>query len=125
MVLIGKGIETGEKASIFKTLCNFRPTPKPWVAGSNPPAPAKQKSPSQKRRAFLFGGIATEEDSKGSGSEWQHSVLSEPRLTEERSKAEIKNSALRCRDETESSCNYFFACFILYFFVESGNDERF
>ena len=38
MVLIGKGIETGEKASIFKTLCNFRPTPKPWVAGSNPPA---------------------------------------------------------------------------------------
>ena len=41
MVLIGKGIGTGEKASIFKTLCNFRPTPKPWVAGSNPPAPAK------------------------------------------------------------------------------------
>ena len=27
---------------------------------------------------------------------------SEPRLTEERSKAEIKNSALRCRDETKS-----------------------
>ena len=41
MVLIGKVIGTGEKASIFKTLCNFRPTPKPWVAGSNPPAPAK------------------------------------------------------------------------------------
>ena len=28
-----------------------------------------RRSPSQKRRAFLFGGIATEEDSKGSGSE--------------------------------------------------------
>ena len=27
---------------------------------------------------------------------------SEPRLTEERGKAEIKNSALRCRDETKS-----------------------
>ena len=33
-------LETGEKARIFKGLWTFRATPKPWVAGSNPPAPA-------------------------------------------------------------------------------------
>ena len=44
-VLREKGFETGEKASKIKTSQIFRATPKPWVAGSNPPAPAKTKSP--------------------------------------------------------------------------------
>ena len=39
-VLCEKGVETDEKVSIFKDLRTFRATPKPWVAGSNPPAPA-------------------------------------------------------------------------------------
>ena len=41
MVLRKKGVDTGEKVRIFKALQTFRLTPKPWVAGSNPPAPAK------------------------------------------------------------------------------------
>ena len=41
--LRGKGSETSEKASKIKTSQIFRATPKPWVAGSNPPAPAKKK----------------------------------------------------------------------------------
>ena len=54
MVLREKCVKTGEKASIFKTLCNFRPTPKPWVAGSNPPAPAKNKKVDATHRLFCF-----------------------------------------------------------------------
>jgi hypothetical protein len=42
-VLREKGVEMGEKASKIKTSQIFRATPKPWVAGSNPPAPAKTK----------------------------------------------------------------------------------
>ena len=42
-VLREKGSETGRKASKIKTSQAFRATPKPWVAGSNPPAPAKKK----------------------------------------------------------------------------------
>ena len=42
-VLREKGFETGEKARKIKALQAFRATPKPWVAGSNPPAPAKKK----------------------------------------------------------------------------------
>ena len=42
-VLREKGFETGEKARKIKALRAFRATPKPWVAGSNPPAPAKKK----------------------------------------------------------------------------------
>ena len=41
MVLREKGSETGEEAREIKALRAFRATPKPWVAGSNPPAPAK------------------------------------------------------------------------------------
>ena len=40
-VLRGEGSETGEKVRKIKALWAFRATPKPWVAGSNPPAPAK------------------------------------------------------------------------------------
>ena len=42
-VLREKGVEMGEKASKIKTLRIFRVTPKPWGAGSNPPAPANKK----------------------------------------------------------------------------------
>ena len=42
-VLREKGSETGEEAREIKALRAFRATPKPWVAGSNPPAPAKKK----------------------------------------------------------------------------------
>ena len=47
-----KGFETGEKTRIFKILSAFRATPKPWVAGSNPPAPAKTEA--KKLRFFSF-----------------------------------------------------------------------
>ena len=53
-VLREKGVEMGEKASEIKTSQIFRATPKPWVAGSNPPAPAKKKSRARKQAAFLF-----------------------------------------------------------------------
>ena len=44
-------------------------SPKPWVAGSNPPAPAKHKSPLPKGRGlFCLVGVSME-DSKGRGSE--------------------------------------------------------
>jgi len=39
-----KGVKTSGKASIFKALRAFLATPKPWVAGSNPPAPAKTEA---------------------------------------------------------------------------------
>ena len=42
VVLRGKCVETCEKASIFKALRHLGATPKPWVAGSSPPAPAKK-----------------------------------------------------------------------------------
>ena len=42
MVLCEKCVETCEKASNFKALRHFGATPKPWVAGSSPPAPAKK-----------------------------------------------------------------------------------
>ena len=44
--------ETGEKASKIKASQIFRATPKPWVAGSNPPAPAK--NPARKCGIFTF-----------------------------------------------------------------------
>ena len=44
-------------------------SPKPWVAGSSPPAPAKKIKSTIFRGLFLFAGIQFEEDSKGSGSE--------------------------------------------------------
>ena len=40
-VLREKRLETGKKASKIKASQTFIATPKPWVAGSNPPAPAK------------------------------------------------------------------------------------
>ena len=49
-----------------------------------------------------FGADLIKQDLKGRRNEWQHGVLSERRLTEERSKAEIKASALRRSDETQS-----------------------
>ena len=42
MVLLEKCVETCEKASIFNALRHLGATPKPWVAGSSPPAPAKK-----------------------------------------------------------------------------------
>ena len=52
-VLREKGVEMGEKASKIKTSQTFRATPKPWVAGSNPPAPAKNPR-SNWARIFTF-----------------------------------------------------------------------
>ena len=42
MVYLEKGVETYKKTSNFKALRHFGATPKPWVAGSSPPAPAKK-----------------------------------------------------------------------------------
>ena len=47
-----KGVETGEKPSVFKGLRTFKATPKPWVAGSNPPAPAITEA--KRLRFFSF-----------------------------------------------------------------------
>ena len=47
-----KSVKTSEKASIFKALRAFLATPKPWVAGSNPPAPAKTEA--KRLRFFSF-----------------------------------------------------------------------
>ena len=44
-VLREKRLETGKKASKIKASQTFIATPKPWVAGSNPPAPAKKSKP--------------------------------------------------------------------------------
>ena len=44
MVLLEKCVETCEKTSNFKALRHLGATPKPWVAGSSPPAPAKKSS---------------------------------------------------------------------------------
>ena len=40
MVLREKAVETCEKARFFKFFLSFQPTPKPWVVGSSPSAPA-------------------------------------------------------------------------------------
>ena len=47
-------LKYSEKACIREVLNFPIATPKPWVAGSNPPAPAKQNSPPPKRWAVLF-----------------------------------------------------------------------
>ena len=52
MVLQGKCVETCEKVSIFKPSRTFEATPKPWVAGSNPPAPAITEA--KRLRFFSF-----------------------------------------------------------------------
>ena len=49
---VRKSVETGAKVSIFKVLRTFRATPKPWVAGSNPPAPAITEA--KRLRFFSF-----------------------------------------------------------------------
>ena len=69
MVLLEKCVETCEKASNFKALQTIGATPKPWVAGSSPPAPAKKIKSTIFRGLFLFAGIQVGEGSKGSGSE--------------------------------------------------------
>ena len=48
VVLFEKCVERCEKASIFNALRHLGATPKPWVAGSSPPAPAK------KERTFVY-----------------------------------------------------------------------
>ncbi len=52
--MIGNGRKSGEKPRKIKFFQRFRATPKPWVVGSNPPAPAKIKSKSQ-GLLFCFG----------------------------------------------------------------------
>ena len=69
VVLFENCLETCEKPSNFKALRHLGATPKPWVAGSSPPAPAKKIKSTIFRGLFLFAGIQFEEDSKGSGSE--------------------------------------------------------
>ena len=44
--------KNGRKIEFFKGLRTFRPTPKPWVAGSNPPAPAITEA--KRLRFFSF-----------------------------------------------------------------------
>ena len=59
----------GEKARKTKVYQSHRATPKPWVAGSNPPAPAKQKkSIAIGGGLLLFDRDLKWEDSKGSGN---------------------------------------------------------
>ena len=53
MVLREKGFETGKKTRKIKASLPLRASPKPWVAGSNPPAPAK-KSVHASVRIFYF-----------------------------------------------------------------------
>ena len=50
--LVRKRLKTGGKASKIKTSQTFIATPKPWVAGSNPPAPAKTEA--KRLRFFSF-----------------------------------------------------------------------
>ena len=52
MVLREKVLEAAEKSRIFKGVRTIRATPKPWVAGSNPPAPAKTEV--KRLRFFSF-----------------------------------------------------------------------
>ena len=62
--------KTGEIARSGEVFYTYRATPKPWVAGSNPPAPAKQKkSIAIGGGLLLFDRDLKWEDSKGSGSE--------------------------------------------------------
>ena len=53
VVLFEKCVERCEKASIFNALRHLGATPKPWVAGSSPPAPAKKKAKSKIDLAFF------------------------------------------------------------------------
>ena len=41
--MVSKHPKSSEKASVREVTRFHIPTPKPWVAGSNPPAPAKKK----------------------------------------------------------------------------------
>ena len=52
MVLREKVLEAAEKSRIFKGVRTIRATPKPWVAGSNPPAPAITEA--KRLRFFSF-----------------------------------------------------------------------
>ena len=72
-----------------------------WLhrTGSSPVSRTKNK---RRFTVSCFFANLIKRGLKGSGSEWQSGGLSEPRKTEERSKAEIKNSALRRSDETKS-----------------------
>ena len=54
MVLREKAVETCEKASIFKGFRAFLATPKPWVVGSSPSAPAKERGIGRASGLFLF-----------------------------------------------------------------------
>ena len=54
MVLLGKAVETCEKASIFKAFPAFLATPKPWVVGSSPSAPAKERGMRCKKHFVPF-----------------------------------------------------------------------
>ena len=56
MVLREKAVETCEKARFYNSFQNFRPTPKPWVVGSSPSAPAKKKAKSNFDLAFFLAG---------------------------------------------------------------------
>ena len=52
VVLCEKCVETCEKVSNFKALRHFGATPKPWVAGSSPPASAEKKDDCESSRLF-------------------------------------------------------------------------
>ena len=78
-------------------------SPKPWVAGSSPPAPAKKKKSTFFVGFFFLLGYNLRRTRRGAVvNDSPVDCQSRGRPTS-RSKAEIKNSALRRSDETESS----------------------
>jgi len=67
------------------------------------PAPKREGVP--KGTPSLFGA-GFKQDLKRSGSEWHAGGMSEPRLTEERSKAEIKTRLCVAATRRKSSCSH-------------------
>ena len=103
MVLRGKCLEMCGKGSIFKALRHFGATPKPWVAGSSPPAPAKKIKSTFFVGFFFLLGYNFGRARRGAVVNDSPVDCQSRGRPKSRSKAEIKNSALRRSDETESS----------------------
>ena len=103
VVLLEKCVERCEKASIFNALRHLGATPKPWVAGSSPPAPAKKIKSTFFVGFFFLLGYKSRRTRRGAVVNDSPVDCQSRGRPKSRSKAEIKNSALRRSDETESS----------------------
>ena len=101
MVLLEKCIETCEKASNFKALRHLGATPKPWVAGSSPPAPAKKIKSTFFVGFFFLLGYNLRRTRRGAVVNDSPVDCQSRGRPKSRSKAAIKNSALRRSDETD------------------------